>query len=292
MIAEEVSRVVEKHADRRGALISVLEEVQQKYGYLSPEALQAVAEKSRRSLVDVYSVATFYRAFTLTPRGKHYLCACVGTACHVRGAPNVVQELKTQLQVEPGETTPDREFTFETVNCLGACALGPMVTVDGHYNSNVSTAKVRRILDKARMGTQGEEPASDERNFPITVRCPKCRESLMDASAPIDGHPSIHLETPMNGSRGWVRLSSLYGSHNCKSQAEIPLDSIAPLHCTHCSEELHGAGLCPECGSPMAVMLIEDAGILQLCTRRGCNGHALDLNEPEIAGRPSTRTAG
>lgn len=287
MIADEVTRIVEKHADRRGALISVLEEIQRKNGYLSREALEAVADKSRRSLVDVYSVATFYRAFTLTPRGKHHLCACVGTACHVRGAPNVVQELKAQLMVEPGATTTDREFTFETVNCLGACALGPMVTVDGHYNSNVSAARIRGILEKARTGTSGEVPSEDTRNFPIAVRCPRCGQSLMDPKTTIDGQPAIHLVTTLNGRRAWVRLSALYGSAAFQSETEIPLDTVAPLYCTHCSEELRGAALCPECESPMAVMLIDDAAILQVCTRRGCKGHALDLNEPEIPGRPA-----
>jgi len=148
--AQEILEIVDKHKDVYGDLIVILEEVQEKYGYLPEEALRLVADAANRSLVDVYGVATFYKAFSLQPRGKHHLCACRGTACHVRGAPVVVEELERQLEINDGETTPDGEFSLETVSCLGACALGPIVVVDGVYHSKVNPAAVRKIVTDIR----------------------------------------------------------------------------------------------------------------------------------------------
>jgi NADH-quinone oxidoreductase subunit E len=278
MNPDEITPIVEKYRDHRGALISVLEEVQQKYGYLSPEALRAVAEKTRRSLVDIYSVATFYRAFSLKPRGKHLVCACVGTACHVRGAPSIVQELRRSLGIDPGGTTPDREFTFETVNCLGACALGPIVVVDSHYNSNVGIPKVEPILDKARKGVEASDILNDERIFPVSVQCPRCGRSLMDQFHPVDGHPSIRLRVSSNGQNGWVSLSQLYGSFNSSTDYQIPEGGLTHFRCPHCENELAGPVHCSECDAPMVPLGVEGGGVLQICCRRGCQEHMLDLS--------------
>lgn len=148
METDEILSIVDKHEDDRGGLISVLEDIQAKYSYLPPEALKLVADATGRSLVDVYGVATFYKSFSLKPRGKHLCLVCKGTACHVRGAPRVEEEFTRQLKIRAGETTPDKEFTLETVNCLGACALGPVVVVDGHYFSNVRSTRVKPIIEK------------------------------------------------------------------------------------------------------------------------------------------------
>jgi len=148
--AGTVLGIVAKHEGAHGALIAALEDVQATYGYLPEAALRLVAERMDTSLVDVYGVATFYRAFTLKPRGRHVISCCLGTACHVRGAAGVVEEFQRQLGVEPGETTEDGEFTLETVNCLGACALGPIVMVDGEYFSKVATTGVSDIIEAAR----------------------------------------------------------------------------------------------------------------------------------------------
>jgi len=161
---EEIRRILEQHEGARGALIAILEEIQARYGYLPAAALQAVCNETGHSLVDVYGVATFYRSFSLTPRGKHLISVCQGTACHVRGAPMIVEELERQLGIKSGGTTPDREYTLETVNCLGACALGPIVVVDGQYFSNVGTAKARLILKKAGAG-----PARSQRAAPVVT---------------------------------------------------------------------------------------------------------------------------
>ena len=128
----EVAGILDRHEGDRGGLISILEDIQARYSYLPAEALKTVADATGRSLVDIYAVATFYKSFSLKPRGKHVCTVCTGTACHVRGAPTVAQEFERQLGINAGETTPDKEFTLETVNCLGACAAGPIVVVDGH----------------------------------------------------------------------------------------------------------------------------------------------------------------
>ena len=278
MIAEEVARVVEKHADRRGALISVLEDIQQKYGYLSREALEAVALKSRRSLVDIYSVATFYRAFSLSPRGRHLVSACVGTACHVRGAPGVVEELKRRLGINPGATTTDREFTLETVNCLGACALGPIVVVDGRYNPNVGVAKVEPIIAKAIRGSEADDALHDERIFPLNVQCPRCGHSLLDEAHLVDGQASIRLRGNADGQSGWINLSRLYGSVHSVTDTLFPNDSITSFRCPNCDHDLAGPVHCNDCDAPMVPLGITGGGIVQFCSRRGCPSHTLDLD--------------
>ncbi|HSQ76902.1 MAG TPA: NAD(P)H-dependent oxidoreductase subunit E, partial [Bacteroidota bacterium] len=133
MKPEAVMPVIEKYKTHRGGLIAILEEIQTKYGYLPEDVLRVVAEQTGQALVNIYGVATFYKAFRLAPRGKHLVSACLGTACHVRGGPSVAEEFEKQLGLNPGGgTTQDREITLETVRCLGACALGPIVVVDGH----------------------------------------------------------------------------------------------------------------------------------------------------------------
>ena len=128
------------------SLISVLEEIQAKYRYLPREAMILVGEGLGLPLSQVYSVATFYNAFSLQRRGRHRVCVCVGTACHVRGAQPVLNRLEETLHIEPGETTPDWKYSLETVNCLGACALGPIVVVDGKYSGQMHAKKVDDLL--------------------------------------------------------------------------------------------------------------------------------------------------
>jgi NADH:ubiquinone oxidoreductase subunit E/NAD-dependent dihydropyrimidine dehydrogenase PreA subunit len=130
----------------RAPLISVLQDINRDLGYLPEPALRYVSRRTQVPLVSVYHVATFYKAFSLQPRGQHVIRVCLGTACHVRGASRVLEALKGQLQIEPGQTTQDRKFTLETVNCLGTCALAPVVTVDSKYSGNVTASKVKQIL--------------------------------------------------------------------------------------------------------------------------------------------------
>lgn len=151
-----VSDILDRQAGDNGGLIPVLEKVQEQFGYLPEAAIRMVAAETGRSLADVYGVATFYRAFSLRPRGEHLVCACLGTACHVRGAQDVVEELERCLGIKAGETTSDNEFTLETANCLGACALGPVVVADGHYFSKVGKSGVARLLEDVRQGLAGK----------------------------------------------------------------------------------------------------------------------------------------
>ena len=269
--------ILDKHEGDRGGLISVLEEIQAKYSYLPADALKAVAEATGRSLVDIYAVATFYKSFSLQPRGKHLCSVCMGTACHVRGAPTVAQEFERQLGVRAGGTTEDKEFTLETVNCLGACALGPVAVVDGHYFSNVRSKRVKPILEKTLAGLDEAEVKADHRVYLLTVSCSRCNHSLMDPSHLIDGSPSIRVTVSFERKHGWLRLSSLYGSFAVESEYPIRTDEVADFFCPHCHAELKGASTCPLCGAPMVSMIVRAGGIVQICSRRGCKGHMLDL---------------
>ncbi len=283
MNPEHVLRVLDNHDERnRTGLISVLEEIQAQFGYLPEEALRIVAKKTGRSLVDIYGVASFYKAFSLKPRGKHLIWACLGTACHVRGSQVIVVELTRQLGILPGETTPDNEITLETVNCLGACALGPIVVVDGHYFPNVSKPQVKEIVHKTRVGLDRVDITTDERIFPVEVSCPRCNRSLMDKSHYIDGYPSIQVTMSFGFQHGWVRLSCLYGSFAVDHEHEIPMGELVNFYCPHCHAELIGASGCMKCGSPMVPMHIRGGGMLQICSRRGCKGHLLDLSDTPI----------
>ncbi len=272
-----IASILEKHAHAWGELIAVLEEIQLEYGYLPERALRMLADATGRSLVEVYGVATFYRSFSLQPRGKHLISVCLGTACHVRGAPTIAEEFKRQLGVQAGETTPDKEFTLETVNCLGACALGPVVVIDAHYFSKVRKSRVRHLLDMALEGFDKVGVGQEKRLFPLEVSCPRCNHSLMDGSITIDGHPSIRISALFDNSHGWLRLSSLYGSSNILAERGIPMNTVVSLFCPHCHAELVGSWECPACGAPMVPMMVQGGGIVQICSRRGCESRMLDL---------------
>lgn len=138
--------IIDKHKSQKKALIAILQEIQEVYHYLPESALRLVAKKLGIPVIEVISVATFYRAFSLKPRGRHQITVCLGTACHIRGGPKVLEEFERQLGIKAGETTPDNQFTLETVNCLGCCAIGPVVVVDGNYHAQTTTRKVSRIL--------------------------------------------------------------------------------------------------------------------------------------------------
>ncbi len=260
-----------------GKLISILEEIQAKYGYLPKENLENVANEIGISMVDIYGVATFYRAFSLTPRGKHLISVCLGTACHVRGGPAIAKEIEKQLEIKAGETSTDNEFTFEAVNCLGACALGPVVVVDGHYFSNVKTSEVKKIINKTQKGLDLVEVDTDKRIFPLEVSCARCNHSLMDSGHVLDGHPAIRITVSFDNKHGWFVLSSLYGSDKVQSQHEIPMNTVVHSFCPHCHAELIGGGACIECEAPMVPMIVRGGGVVQICSRRGCKGHILDL---------------
>jgi NADH-quinone oxidoreductase subunit E len=135
------------------SLVSFLQDIQGRHGYLPEEELRALSQKLGLPLVEVYHAATFYNSFSLVPRGRHQIVACAGTTCHVRGAARIADEISRLLDVRPGEVTPDREFSFDTVNCLGCCAFAPVMVIDGKYYGNLSTGDVRRIIGSLAEGT-------------------------------------------------------------------------------------------------------------------------------------------
>jgi len=157
-VRKTVDRILDRYERNPSLLVSILQDVQGQYGWLPAEVLKEVSARLEVPLSRVYSVSTFFKAFSLTPRGKHLINVCLGTACHVRGSVRILEKLERSLNVKSGETTEDMQFTLETVNCVGACALGPMVIVDGKYHGQMSTDKVDPML-KSYTGT--EESASD-----------------------------------------------------------------------------------------------------------------------------------
>jgi len=142
----EVEAIIDKHGAKRDSLISMLQDIQTVYHYLPQEALETVASRVGLPMIQVYGVATFFRSFTLTPTGRHIIKVCLGTACHVRGAARVLDRMELTLGVKRESTTDDQRFTLETVNCVGCCALGPMVIIDDDYHGQVSSDKVGSLL--------------------------------------------------------------------------------------------------------------------------------------------------
>ncbi len=142
----EINEIINKEALGERSLIAALEEIQERFRYLPPEALILASERLGVPLSQTYAVATFYNAFSLEPKGKHCLHICMGTACHVRGSPQLLERIETKLSIKAGETTRNRLFTLETVNCLGACALGPIVVTDGEYSGQMTLQKVDRLI--------------------------------------------------------------------------------------------------------------------------------------------------
>lgn len=148
MISNYVEKVITQHQNKKTALISILHEIQKKYSFLPEEALKKVASNLGMDINDIYGVATFYKAFSLIPKGKHTITLCLGTACHVRGGPKILREVKNFLKIEPGQTTADKKFSLEAVNCLGACAVGPVMIVDGKIYGEMNSFMARQIIEK------------------------------------------------------------------------------------------------------------------------------------------------
>jgi NADH-quinone oxidoreductase subunit E len=143
-----VDEIIEKHGYQEASLIGILQDVQGKMNYLPRKALMQVAKRLSIPLTRIYEVATFYKAFSLEPRGKYSIQVCLGTACHVRGGVRVLDYLENRLDVKAGGTTKDMAFTLQSVNCLGACALGPIMVINKKYYGKINTNKIESILKK------------------------------------------------------------------------------------------------------------------------------------------------
>ena len=147
-VATLVTKVVENHHRDMGMLIQILLDLQSSLGWLPQAALAEVSRQLRVPVTRVYQVASYYKAFSFAPKGRHSIKVCLGTACHVRGAARVVDKMETDLGIKRTETTPDLRFTLETVNCVGCCALGPMVMIDDKYHGQLTGEKVSRLLSR------------------------------------------------------------------------------------------------------------------------------------------------
>ena len=158
----KLTSILEGRRSQPHQLIEVLQDVQEQYGYIPEEAMRAISKELGVPLTEVYGVVSFYKAFSLKPRGKNVVTVCTGTACHVRGSKMVLNQAIGQLGVTPGETTEDGLFSIEHVNCLGACALGPVVTENGSSHHHMNPGKLRKLI--RTLASRPTEEGSHEKN--------------------------------------------------------------------------------------------------------------------------------
>ncbi len=151
-VDKEVDEVVAKYQGDKSALIQVLIEVQRQKRWLSKEALKQVSQKLGVALAQIYHIATFYKAFSLTPRGRYSVTVCLGTACQVRGAPRLMDNVTQTLKIDAGETSPDEQFSLDTARCLGCCAIGPVMVVDDEYYGKPSRKEVEQVISAKEIG--------------------------------------------------------------------------------------------------------------------------------------------
>jgi len=146
MELSKLDAILEGKQSRPDQLIEILQDMQDQFHYLPEDGLRIVAERLGVPPIEVMRVANFYKAFSLTPRGRHLLTICMGTACHVRGAPKLLDTVAGHFNISPGDTTPDRAFTLERVNCLGCCAIGPVAVLDDVYHDHMSPGKLHKLI--------------------------------------------------------------------------------------------------------------------------------------------------
>lgn len=161
MSPSEIDTIIERYEGKESAILAILQDIQAKEKYLPKETLEYVGGRLHIPINKIYRLATFYRAFSLTPRGRHEIHVCLGTACHVRGAQRIVDQITMKLGIRSGETTRDRNFTLGTVNCLGVCASGPILAVDGEYFGGMSSIKVEGVLKKFQPDQSDKKEASN-----------------------------------------------------------------------------------------------------------------------------------
>ncbi len=153
-----VDRILARHDYSPSAIIAVMQDIQAEVNYLPQDALRRVAEGLAMPVSKIFRLATFYRAFSLEPRGKHLINVCTGTACHVRGAVKIVDALEREIGIKAGETDDQLQFTLETVNCVGACALGPVLVLDDEYHGQMTGARAVRVVKRLRpTGKEGHQ---------------------------------------------------------------------------------------------------------------------------------------
>ncbi|MFC1984501.1 NADH-quinone oxidoreductase subunit NuoE [Chloroflexota bacterium] len=142
----KVDEIIDRYPAQREVLIQLLLDVQSEFNWISKEAILSISAKFQIPISQVYRVVSFYEAMSLTPRGKHVVSVCLGTACHVRGGPRIMNKVEESLRIKAGKTTQDMKFTLERVNCLGCCAMGPVVVIDKDYHGRVTPVNVKKVL--------------------------------------------------------------------------------------------------------------------------------------------------
>ena len=148
MSIDRIDRIIDKYGCETGVLIQLLLEIQRELNWIPPEAIIRINKRLKIPVSEIYRIVSFYTALSLEPRGLHLVRVCAGTACYVRGGPRILDSVERTLNISAGETTKDGNFTLETVNCLGCCALGPVVEIDGQYHGKLSSASVEKLLSK------------------------------------------------------------------------------------------------------------------------------------------------
>jgi NADH-quinone oxidoreductase subunit E len=146
MDIERIDGIIDKHQGEAGSLIQILLEIQSENHWLPRESLERVSEKLQVPISRIQHIATFYKAFSLVPKGRHEVHICMGTACHIRGATRVLDTVQDLTGIKPGETDLDLKFSLETVNCLGCCALGPVMEIDGKTHGKLSITETENVL--------------------------------------------------------------------------------------------------------------------------------------------------
>ena len=156
MDLKKVDAIIDKYNAEKSSLIGIFQDIQAEWRYLPREAIARVVERLGIPITQAYMVATFYKSFSLVPRGEHEIHVCLGTACHLRGGQRLVENFERTLNVKAGETTADKKFTLETVNCLGACALAPLVRVDQKNYGKMSGDRITKIIKEYRTDGEGK----------------------------------------------------------------------------------------------------------------------------------------
>lgn len=146
MSIEQIDKIIDKYVNEKGVLIQLLLDIQHQLNWIPKIAIMRINERLKIPVSEIYRVASFYTGLSLKPRGRHLVRVCAGTACYVRGGPRILDSVELILKIKPGETTSDEIFSLETVNCLGCCALGPVVEIDGQYHGKLSPSTVGRLL--------------------------------------------------------------------------------------------------------------------------------------------------
>lgn len=147
MKLEKVDKIIDRYPAKQGILIQLLLDIQNEFNWIPEEAIVRISERLQVPVSQIYRIASFYKVMCLDPIGRHLIQVCLGTACHVRGGPKILDKVEECLKIKTGGTTSDMKFTLRRVNCLGCCALGPVMVVDNDYHGKITTAKVKEVLE-------------------------------------------------------------------------------------------------------------------------------------------------